>query len=490
MVSKQKSQIELTHKARQRVIASRKHVESCLQTGETYYGINTGFGSLVDKKISPGDVDQLQTNLIRSHASGVGDALSKEVVRAMMTCLLASLSRGYSGVRIDVLEYIIHFLNNDFIPIVPHIGSVGASGDLAPLSHCMLPLMGEGKVLLPNGEIVNGKIALNKLNLPPIQFVAKEGLGLINGTHLMCGSAALLCHEYVQLLKAALCAASMSIDSQQASHSYLDKRINDVRVFDGGKKVSNTLEYLLKESEIQADRSAKDLKVQDPYSIRCIAPIVGASIEAFKYFRSCVEKELCAVTDNPLIFYDEEKEKVDIVSAGNFHGMPVALPLDTLAMSIAHVAGLSERRTYLMLSGRTYPMLACVPGLESGLMITQYTQAACCNEIQALASPASVHNITTCAGVEDYNSWGPRSAVKARRAIELAKNVIAIELLCGAEALERQRPKKSSVMVEQIHQLVRTEVKRLSGDRSMTEDVENLVKMISDNKFEDFDIVL
>lgn len=483
-VARNQATVQLSSEAKSRIERSRMRVETCVDSGRTYYGINTGFGSLVSKSIDQHSLDILQTNLIRSHASGAGAPLDRAIVRSMLLCLVASLSRGLSGVRLQVVEHVIELLNKDFIPVVPSIGSVGASGDLAPLAHAMQVLMGEGEVTLPNtGEVVSGAVALELANLPKMSFVAKEGLGLINGTHLMCGSASLICDDFIQLFKAALCACSLSLEAQQASHGFLDPRINDARVFGGGKLVAQCIRNLVKDSEIHADRRKYAVNVQDPYSIRCVAPVLGAAWEAYLYARQAIETELGAVTDNPLVF-ESESGDTDIVSAGNFHGMPVALPLDMLSIAITHVAGMSERRTNLMISDPNTPMLAINPGVESGLMITQYTQAACMNELHGLAAPASVCNVPTCANVEDYNSWGPRGAAKARRSIELAQYVLAAEFLAGAEKIERRRPSVSGQGVEEIHRLIRTRVERLHTDRSHSNDIATLRELIQSNAFD------
>jgi len=483
-VARNHTKIELDSAASKKIEASRKRLETALSRNQTYYGINTGFGSLVTKKISKEDLRALQLNLLRSHASGAGKAFRKEIVRALLLCLIGSLSRGLSGVQMKTVSHLVALLNNDMTPVVPSLGSVGASGDLAPLAHACLPIIGEGLVELPSGEIVSGKEALRTIGLKPLTLEEKEGLALINGTHLMAGSGALLCHDYLQLLRATICAAALSIDALQASHSFLDPRINDARVFGGGKFVTSQLRNLLLGSEIQSERAKLDVKVQDPYSVRCVGPVLGASYEAFTYVERCISTELGAVTDNPLIFDNHDNTDIEIISAGNFHGMPVALPLDTLSIAITHLAGISERRTNLILMNKAHPMLAKNPGVESGMMIPHYTQAACCNELQQLAHPSSVHNVPTCAGVEDYNSWGPRSAAKAERAIEISQTVIAIELLAAAESLEYQRPLRSGEGVEKVHSIVREYVSPLSGDRTLTPDIEALTKAIQDGAFD------
>jgi len=353
-VSREKGRIELCQESKERIKQCRRRVENIVSSNDTFYGINTGFGSLVNRKINMKDLNKLQENLIRSHASGVGKPLEKEIVRSMLFCLIGSLSRGLSGVRLELVEMLVNFLNNDITPVVPSLGSVGASGDLAPLAYCVLPLLGEGKVTVGNSdEIYTGKDILKKFNLTPLTLEAKEGLALINGTHLMCGSGALLCHDFLQLFRASLCATSLSMDALMASHAFLDPRINKARCFSGGISVSDVLRDLLAGSEIHENRLLIDTNVQDPYSIRCSAPILGASYEMFLHIQKCISIELGAVTDNPLVFSAvDDEDSTDIISAGNFHGMPIALPLDTLTIALAHVAGVSERRTNLMLSNK------------------------------------------------------------------------------------------------------------------------------------------
>jgi len=482
-VARKNRPIVLSLHAQHLIETSRRRVDACVDSGHTYYGINTGFGSLVSKTIDREQIDALQINLVRSHASGVGAPLPKDIVRSMLLCLVGSLSRGLSGVRVQVVEHLIHLINLDYIPVVPSIGSVGASGDLAPLAHAIQVLMGEGKVMLPDGVVCTGEEALEKAGLPKISFVAKEGLGLINGTHLMCGSAALACNDYVQTFKSALCAIALTLEACQSSHGFLDPRINSARVFHGGRMVARVLRSLVEKSEIHAQRKNFAAKVQDPYSIRCVPPVLGASWEAYLHVREAIETELGAVTDNPLVFCSPLGE-TEIISAGNFHGMPIALPLDILVITLTHLAAISERRTNLMLSNSTWPMLAVNPGVESGMMICQYTQAACINELQGLSSPASVNNVPTCANVEDYNSFGPRSAAKAMRALELCQYVIAVEFLCGAERLERMRPHAAGEGVEEIFSIIRSKVSKLETDRSLTDDINVIRDLMRGDAFD------
>lgn len=481
-IAKNKEKIILDNKAKEKIKASRQRIESCLNIKKAFYGINTGFGSLVNKHIPQDKIQELQLNIVRSHAAGVGEPFSAEIVRAMLLCLTASLARGFSGVRPIIVENLIKFLNLNILPIVPTIGSVGASGDLCPLAHACLPLLGEGLVNF-EGEIYKSNEILKKVGIKPIELEAKEGLAIINGTHLMTGMGSLLCEQFEQLFQAALCSSVLTIEGHVANDSFLDQRINDARNLKEGKWLSKIFRQLIKNSPIRASKSLSK-KVQDPYSIRCMIPVVASAFRAYMHVKNAIESELGAVTDNPLIFPGlKDSSKIDIVSGGNFHGMPIALPLDYLTLAITHIAGISERRTYLLLSGEN-PMLAVKPGLESGFMIVQYSQAACCNELQGLCHPASVNNLMTCAGQEDYNSWGPWSARKALRALELARYVIAAEMLCAAEALERLRPLRSTKEVENIFNIIRSSVAKLTGDRTLSTDLEKITCLIKQNAFQ------
>lgn len=482
-VAKNKSPVTLDIEARKKVEESRRRVENCLSQNSIFYGINTGFGSLVTEHIDSDLLKELQRNIILSHSSGVGKPFEKDVVRAMMVCLIGSLSRGLSGIRPIILDNLIGLLNNDAIPVIPSIGSVGASGDLCPLAHCSLALIGEGFINFKD-KIMPSKEVLNILGIKKVALEAKEGLALINGTHLMAGRAALLCNDFEQLFNGALCATALSFEAQCAQLSFLDSRINKARNFEYGQKIAATLRNMIEGSEIR--QKNKNDKVQDPYSIRCTVPIISAAYRSFGLLRDSLEDELGAVTDNPLIFPSKDDYNIgDIVSGGNFHGMPLALPLDLFTLSVTHIAGISERRTFLHLSNKDNPMLASNPGLESGMMISQYTQAACCNELQGLCHPASINNITTCAGTEDYNSWGPRAASKAARAIELAQYVIAVELFAAAELLERRRPSRSSHSVEHIHSIIRSKVQPLSNDRILSEDINSITQLIKNDFFKE-----
>jgi len=438
------------------------------------YGLNTGFGSLSRVRIPHERACELQRNIIRSHAAGVGEPLPREVSRALMVVLAASLARGKSGIRIETLERIIDLINAHVDPAIPSRGSVGASGDLAPLAHAALVLLGEGECWHdgkgggrrpgPNGGTIEPAAWVTKsYGFPPLELEEKEGLALLNGTHLMCATGALLCHDFHNAFDAAIAAAAMSIDAAKATDAFLDARIHDARRQPGQIEVAARLR-------------------------RAMPQVLGAALDAFRYVEGTVARELGAVTDNPLVFAGETAGAGDIVSGGNFHGMPLAIALDLLAIACSHVAGNSERRTFWVVSGFDHfvglnPYLATDPGVDSGLMIPQYSAAACVNEIATLANPASVTNIPTSAGIEDYNSMGATSALKATRCVSLLRSVIAIELLVMAEALEAHRPLKSGAGVEKAHAVVRSQVKKLDRDRAPSPDIRALEVLIASGAF-------
>ncbi|MCE9618591.1 MAG: histidine ammonia-lyase [Planctomycetes bacterium] len=473
--------VRIGAKGRENLLAAHRAVAAVAAGSTAVYGINTGFGSLAHVRVPAEQLRQLQHNIVRSHAAGVGKPLPTDVVRGMLLILAASLCRGHSGVRVEVVERILQLLEHDITPQIPEIGSVGASGDLAPLAHAMLALLGEGDVSV-GGKIMSAAAALKAHNLKPLELEAKEGLALLNGTHLMASRAALAFEEIDSLRGAAISAAAMSMDACLASHSPLDERIHQARKQPGQIAVAAAMRGLLAGSQIPDSHKDNDPRVQDPYGLRCSPQVIGAAFDQLDFARGVIERELGAVTDNPLVFAGG-KGGFDIVSGGNFHGMPLALAMDQAKVALCHIAGISERRTFWILSGhdpmnRVKPHLATHPGLESGLMIVQYTAAACCNELQSLAHPASVGNVSTCGGIEDYNSFGPTSATQLARAVELCRSVIAIELYVMTQALEAQRPLRSGAGVEATYKLVRSRVKPLAGDRSPAPDLAAIIDLI------------
>ncbi|MEX2467341.1 MAG: histidine ammonia-lyase [Gemmatimonadota bacterium] len=486
-VARSGADVRIGPEASDRLRASRVRLERALARHEPIYGVNTGFGSLARERIADHELSEVQHNLLRSHAAGVGEPLPVDVVRAMLLLLTASLCRGYSGARPKLAQAIVELLNAGVTPVVPETGSVGASGDLAPLAHATLALIGEGEAVI-GGRRMSAADALSEVGLRPLDLTAKEGLALINGTHLMAARASLLLHDIDHLLGACVTACAMSIDACRASHSFLDARVHEVRGQRGQTRVAEALRALLAGSGIRDSHRTDDPRVQDPYSLRCAPQVLGAALDTIHYVREAVALELGAVTDNPLVFEGTKGRDVDIVSAGNFHGMPLAIPLDALAIAIAHVAGISERRIYLMLAAQDpeahlTAYLSPKPGLHSGYMIAQYTAAACCNEIIQLAGPSSVANIPTSAGMEDYNSFGPAAAKKARRALDLAESVIAIELMCATQALEAHRPLRSGEGVETARSAVRTVVEPLLADRSPSPDIAAVTSLIRAGTF-------
>lgn len=491
-VAREKGRVQVAGSVVENLDRVRAKLLQVIQHGTPHYGVNTGFGALGRERIDASSLETLQTNLIRSHSTGVGEPLPPDVVRGTMLLLAASLSRGLSGVRPAPVLLLTELLNHDIVPVVPETGSVGASGDLAPLSHIALAMMGEGPVTW-NGSSVSSREALGAAGLAPLQLQAKEGLALINGTHLMAARGALLVEDFKCLFSSALVAAAMSVDTSRATDATLDDRVHRARNQAGQLFVARQLRRLLNDSEIVRSHLEDDPRVQDPYSFRCCPAVLGSAWDAFRYVQSCISDELSAVTDNPLIFEEAPPEgagetSVNIVSGGNFHGMPLALALDVMSIALSHIAGISERRIYHMLSGadpeaELPTFLTPQAGLQSGLMIAQYAAAACCNELIGLANPASVANLSTSAGMEDYNSFGPRSAAKAARGLELARSVIAIELLCAATGLDHHRPLRSGSLVEQAYDLIRKTVPPLQEDRPPAPDIRAIESLIEQDGF-------
>ena len=472
---------ELADEGRRRIATGRTALERALADGRAIYGVNTGFGSLARVRLQGPDLEAMQANLVRSHASGVGPPLPRSLVRAMMLVLAGSLSRGHSGVRACVVEQLVGMLEADLVPVVPSRGSVGASGDLAPLAHVALAMLGEGSVEMC-GRTVPAGLALKWALLEPLVLEEKEGLSLINGTHLMAASGAMSLAAIDRIVEAAEIAAAMAIDACRATDTFLDPRLHEVRRQRGPQAVAARMRRLLEGSRILPSHAEDDPRVQDPYCLRATPQVLGAAIDAIAYAREAMERELGAVTDNPLLF--EEDGVAVPLSGANFHGMPIAIALDTLAIALCHVAGISERRVNWLLTASdpqnpVTPHLSPRPGLHSGLMIAQYAAASCCNELQTLATPASVSNIPTCAGIEDYNSMGATSAAKLRTAVECATSVIAIELLVMSEGLEFQRPLRSGDGVEAAHASIRELVQRLERDRPPAPDIAAIERLIA-----------
>ena len=445
---------------RERIAAGRAVVETALEAGTAVYGVTTGFGQLESVRIAPADAAQLQVNLVRSHAVGSGPPLPEEVVRGMLLLLASSLRRGHSGVRVELVELVLALLERGVTPVIPSKGSVGSSGDLAPLAHLGLVLIGEGEATIA-GETLPGGAALARAGLEPVALSAKEGLAIINGTHLMAAAGALAVRDAQRLLDAAVVAVALSLEAFKGSTAPFDARLHDLRGQPGPAQVAARLRALLAGSSVVASH-ADCGRVQDPYTLRCAPQVLGAVADALAYIEGALERELGAVTDNPLVFPDDG----DILSGGNFHGQPLSLPLDHLALALCELASFSERRIYALLSpgyAGLPPFLTPRPGLSSGLMIAQYAAAALVNECQILSHPAGAGSIPTSAGQEDFNSMGATAALKARTVIENAAHVVATELVCAVQGLEFHRPLRSTPVLEEAAARVRAHVAARRG---------------------------
>jgi histidine ammonia-lyase len=448
----------------ERIAAGRAVVEAALEEGAAIYGVTTGFGQLESVRIAPADAAQLQVNLLRSHAVGSGPPLPEEVVRGMLFLLAGSLRHGHSGVRAGLVELVLAMLERGVTPVIPSKGSVGSSGDLAPLAHLGLVLIGEGEATF-TGETLPGREALARAGLAPLTLSAKEGLAIINGTHLMAAAGALAVCDARRLHAAAVVAVGLSLEAFKGSTVPFDARLHELRGQPGPAAVAERLRELLAGSPVVAGH-ADCGRVQDPYTLRCAPQVLGAVGDALGYVAAAIERELDAVTDNPLVFPADG----DVLSGGNFHGQPLSLPLDHLALALCELASFSERRTYALLSPSYAGLPAFLthrPGLSSGLMIAQYAAAALVNECQVLAHPAGAGSIPTSAGQEDFNSMGALAALKARTAVENAAQVIATELVCAVQGLEFHRPLRSTPALEAAAARVREYVPRVEEDRSL-----------------------
>jgi histidine ammonia-lyase len=471
-VARHLAPVSLDPAAVRAVAVSRGAVENAAAAGKTMYGVNTGFGRLAHVRIPPDQARQLQVNLIRSHASGVGDPLSTEAVRAMMLLRANVLVRGTSGVRPALPELLVAMLNQRVHPRVPSQGSVGASGDLAPLSHLALAMIGEGE---------DGR-ALTAAGLRPLTLEAKEGLAFVNGTQAQAGLAALLVQDGWTVWRAAHAAAAMSLEAVRGSPEPFDARIHDARPHPQQQRSAALLRECLAGSEIRESHRDNDPRVQDAYSLRCTPQVLGAVGEGLGFAERLVATELNAATDNPLVFGE------DVLSGGNFHGQPIALALDVIAIALTTLAGLAERRLERVvnpdLSSGLPAFLARDPGLESGFMTPQIAAAALVADCRVLATPASVQSVPTEGNQEDVVPMGMSAAWKAGRILANAERIVAIELLAGAQGLEYLRPLKAGRGVERLHAAVRRDAAALTGDRPLTGDIERVASGIREGKFD------
>lgn len=470
---------KLNDESRQKILKSQQNVQQIVASDRTVYGINTGFGPLCDVKISEEETAQLQYNLIISHAVGVGKPIAKELSKVMIISKIHALSKGFSGVSLGVIERLILMLEKDIIPAVPEQGSVGASGDLAPLAHLVLPLLGLGKVW-KNNEVVETAKILTKHGIEPLILGPKEGLGLINGTQFILAHAILGLNKFNYILDLADLTAAMSLEAYRGSESPFKKELHDIRPFDGSRKVATRMRKFLKNSEnLQAHEYCD--RVQDPYSMRCVPQVHGASRNAFEHLKNLAETELNSVTDNPIVLSAEES-----ISGGNFHGQLLALPLDYCTLAAAELGNISDRRSYLLLEGKygLPRLLTESSGLNSGFMIPQYTSAALVTENKTLCFPASADSIPTSLGQEDHVSMGSISGRKFNQVIGNLENILAVELMFGAQGLEFRRPAKCSKFVENAYSLIRTKVAKLEEDRLIGEDMLAIAELIRERKFE------
>lgn len=437
--------IALSENAKKAIIHCREYLDQAIQKSDRLiYGINTGFGSLCDTAISTDDLEQLQRNLVVSHACGMGERVPSNVVKRMLLLKVMGLSHGASGVQLETVERLMYFFNNDIFPIVYQQGSLGASGDLAPLAHVVLPLINEGEVEY-KGEVISSVELNQQLNLAPIRLRSKEGLALLNGTQFMSSYASYAVSNARKLWTQFNFVAAISLDGYDGRKEPFGVQVNEIRNQVGQIKTAEIFRELLAESELANREKAH---VQDPYSFRCIPQVHGASFDTIEHCAQIVEREINAVTDNPTVFPDDDI----VVSAGNFHGQPLALAMDFLAIALAEMGSISERRIYKSISGtRGLPaFLVANPGLNSGFMITQYACAAIVSQNKQLCTPASVDTIDSSNGQEDHVSMGANAATKLYRVIENCYSIQGIELLHACQSLEFRRPLKSSPKLEEI----------------------------------------
>jgi histidine ammonia-lyase len=478
--------VELSSRAVGRMNASRTVVDRLVESGAAAYGINTGFGKLASVRISSEQVRQLQINLVRSHASGVGAPLSEPETRAMMLLRANALAKGLSGVRPKVVEILCAMLNTKVHPVIPSQGSVGASGDLAPLAHLAHVVIGEGRATF-QGQILGGGEAMKQAGITPLTLEAKEGLSLLNGTQGMLALLSLALREADILVDTADVAASLSLDALMGSPGAFDARIMHARAYAGAITTARNLAHLNDGSEIRESHRAseKDPRVQDAYSLRCTPQVHGAVRDALEQAREMAAVELNSATDNPLVFV-REGGSGDIISGGNFHGQPLAMAADQVAIAIATLGGICERRieqTTNPLTSMLPAFLTPEPGLNSGFMIAQVTAAALTSENKALAAPHSVDSISTSGNQEDYVSMGMSGARRLERMLRNLRNTVAIELLCACQGIDLLAPLKTGTLARKAYEAMRAKSRKLTEDRSLAPDIEAVSALVGDGAF-------
>ncbi|WP_299222735.1 histidine ammonia-lyase [uncultured Aquimarina sp.] len=464
----------ISETSREKIRKSRQVVENIVNKGHPVYGINTGFGPLCTTMISKEETKILQSNILKSHSVGVGDSIDSEIAKLMLILKLQSLSKGYSGIAESTLDRILWHIDNDVIPLVPSQGSVGASGDLAPLSHLFLPLIGLGKVIYNDNEIATSTLFI-ETGLTSLDLGPKEGLALINGTQFIAAHAVKVVEKLHSCLSQADIIGAMMIEGLQGSVKPFYNELHELRPFKGNVHVASRVKSLLKGSEIMEDHIDCD-RVQDPYSLRCIPQVHGASRNAWLHLKELVETELNSVTDNPIII-DEELT----ISGGSFHGQPLAMAIDYACLAASEVGNISDRRIYLALEGNSpgVPKLLMEDtGINSGYMILQYTTAALASENKGLCFPSSADSIPTSLGQEDHVSMGSIGGRKALRVIENVEKILAIELLTAAQAFEFRKPMKSGIILDEIHKTIRKEVPFAEKDRVFADDIKKGIDII------------
>ena len=463
----------LSDDAKKRIVKCRDYLDKKLKSAkEPIYGINTGFGALYNKSISEKDLGKLQENLVKSHACGTGDEVPQEIVRLMLLLKIQALSYGYSGVQMKTVERLIDQYNNDVLPVVYQQGSLGASGDLAPLAHLSLPLIGLGEVYHQGKKYASTEV-MKKLKWQPIEFKSKEALALLNGTQFMSAYGVWCLMHTDRLVRWADTIGAIALEAFDGRPEPFDELIQNVRSHKGQRYVGATFRNILKGSELIKRKKAH---VQDPYSFRCIPQVHGASRDTVDHVSSIFLKEINSVTDNPTIFPDEDR----IISGGNFHGQPLSLSLDFLAIALAELGSISERRTYQLISGQRGlpPFLVANPGLNSGFMIPQYTAASIVSQNKQLCTPASVDSIVSSNGQEDHVSMGANAATKCFKVLNNLETILAIELFTAAQALEFRRPLKSSPFIEKIISSYRKQVAFIEEDKVMFTEISKSVEFV------------
>ncbi len=487
-VARYDREVEIQQSVEEKVKRSRRVLEEFLKKKDVVYGVTTGFGAFGNLIIPPQRIKELQTNLIRSHSTGVGDPLGKEATRALMLLRANTLAKGNSGIRLETLETLVQMINKGVHPLIPEKGSVGASGDLAPLSHMTLVMIGEGAAEY-RGEKMTGKDALEKAGIPPVELHSKEGLALNNGTQTMTAIGALTVYDAERLIKTAEIAASLSLEALKGIYDAFDERIQLVRPHPGQIQTAQNIRRITKGSQmikwsgqaLEEVEESESRPPQDPYSLRCIPQVLGATRDAASYARGVVEREINSVTDNPLIFVNDE----ECLSGGNFHGQPVSIAMDLLGIALATIGNMSERRVARLIDenlNQGLPPFLIAGGIErgihSGFMSVQYTAAALASENKSLAHPASVDSIPTSANFEDFVSMGSIAARKAAEILGNVEYIVAIELLCAAQGAEFRGAKRLGQGTKVAYSLIREQVPILREDRVLSKDIEAIVNLI------------